>query len=71
MKIDCQLTGNDRRELVRNISEIIRQNASYLYMSTYAYSIGELSTQLNMVHLHGTAIVQQAQANAQLYQQNQ
>lgn len=41
MKIDYHLTGNDRRELVQSISEIIRQTARYLYMPSCAYSIGE------------------------------
>lgn len=41
MKIDYHLTGNDRRELVQSISEIIGQTARYLYMPTCSYSIGE------------------------------
>lgn len=41
MKIDYHLTGNDRRELVQNISEIIGVPAKYQYMPTYAYIIGE------------------------------
>lgn len=41
MKIDYHLTGNDRKELVKNISEIIEVPAQYQYMPSCAYSIGE------------------------------
>ena len=44
MKIEYNLTGNDRRELVQNISEIIGQTARYLYMPSCAYSIGDFYT---------------------------
>lgn len=44
MKIDYHLTGNDRRELVQSISEIIGQTARYLYMPSCAYSIGDFYT---------------------------
>lgn len=44
MKIDYHLTGNDRKELVQNISEIIGQTARYLYMPSCAYSIGDFYT---------------------------
>ncbi len=41
MKIEYSLTGNDRKELVKNISEIIGMPAQYQYMPTCAYTIGE------------------------------
>lgn len=44
MKIDYHFTGNDRRELVKSISEIIGQTARYLYMPSCAYSIGDFYT---------------------------
>lgn len=44
MKIDYHLTGNDRKELVKNISEIIGQTARYLYMPSCAYRIGDFYT---------------------------
>ena len=44
MKIEYNLTGNDRRELVKNISEIIGAPAEYQYMPTCAYIIGEYYT---------------------------
>lgn len=40
MKIDYHLTGNDRKELVKNISEIIGVPAQYQFMPTCAYIIG-------------------------------
>lgn len=40
MKIEYNLTGNDRKELVKNISEIIEMPAQYQYMPTCAYTIG-------------------------------
>ena len=39
MKIEYNLTGNDRKELVKNISEIIGMPAQYQYMPTCAYII--------------------------------
>lgn len=44
MKIDYHLTGNDRKKLVQDISEIIGQTARYLYMPSCAYSIGDCCT---------------------------
>lgn len=44
MKIEYSLTGNDRKELVKNISEIIGMPAQYQYMPTCAYTIGEYYT---------------------------
>ncbi len=44
MEIDYHLTGNDRKELVKNISEIIGQTARYLYMPSCAYRIGDFYT---------------------------
>ena len=41
MKIEYNLTGNDRKELVQNISEITGQTARYLYILSCAYIIGE------------------------------
>ncbi len=41
MKFEYSLTGNDRKELVKNISEIIGMPAQYQYMPTCAYTIGE------------------------------
>lgn len=40
MKIEFNLTGNDRKELVKNISEITGIPAEYQYMPTCAYIIG-------------------------------
>lgn len=40
MKIEFNLTGNDRKELVKNISEITGIPAEYQYMPTRAYIIG-------------------------------
>ncbi len=40
MKIDYHLTGNDRKKLVKNISEIIGVPAQYQFMPTCAYIIG-------------------------------
>lgn len=40
MRIEYNLTGNDRKELVKNISEIIGVPARYQYMPTCAYIIG-------------------------------
>lgn len=53
MKIEFNLTGNDRKELVKNISEIIGAPAEYQYMPTCAYSIGEHYT----VTKDGTLII--------------
>lgn len=44
MKIDYHLTGNNRKGLVQNISEITGQTARYLYMPSCAYSIGDFYT---------------------------
>ncbi len=44
MKIDYHLTGNDRKKLVQDISEITGQTARYLYMPSCAYSIGDFYT---------------------------
>ena len=44
MKIDYHLTGNDRKKLVQDISEITGQTARYLYMPSCAYSIGDFCT---------------------------
>lgn len=44
MKIEYNLTGNDRKELVQNISEITGQTARYLYMPSCAYRIGDFYT---------------------------
>lgn len=40
MIIEFNLTGNDRKELVKNISEVIGAPAEYQYMPTCAYVIG-------------------------------
>lgn len=40
MKIEFNLTGNDRKELVKAISEITGAAAEYQYMPTCAYIIG-------------------------------
>ena len=40
MIIEFGLTGNDRKELVKAVSEIIRVPAEYQYMPTCAYKIG-------------------------------
>lgn len=40
MIIDLGLTGNDRKELVKAVSEIIGTPAEYQYMPTCAYKIG-------------------------------
>lgn len=41
MIIELGLTGNDRKELVKAVSEIIGIPAEYQYMPTCAYKIGE------------------------------
>lgn len=41
MIIELGLTGNDRKELVKAVSEIIGAPAEYQYMPTCAYKIGE------------------------------
>lgn len=41
MIIELGLTGNDRKELVKAVSEIIEVPAEYQYMSTCAYKIGK------------------------------
>jgi len=41
MNIEFNLTGEDRKKLVRAVSEIIGIPAEYQYMPTCAYSIGE------------------------------
>lgn len=40
MIIELRLTGNDRKELVKTVSEIIGVPAEYQYMPTCAYKIG-------------------------------
>lgn len=40
MIIEFNLTGNDRKKLVKNISEVIGAPAEYQYMPTCAYVIG-------------------------------
>lgn len=44
MEIEYNLTGNDRKKLVKNISEITGQTARYLYMPSCAYRIGDFYT---------------------------
>lgn len=41
MIIELHLTGSDRKELVKAVSEIIGAPAEYQYMPTCAYKIGE------------------------------
>ena len=41
MNIEFNLTGEERKKLVRAISEITGIPAEYQYMPTCAYSIGE------------------------------
>ena len=52
MKIEFNLTGNDRKELVKNISEITGATAQYQYMPTCAYIIGS-----HIVTKEGTLII--------------
>ena len=40
MIIELHLTGNERKELVKAVSEIIGVPAEYQYMPTCAYKIG-------------------------------
>ena len=40
MIIELELTGTDRKELVKAVSEIIGVPAEYQYMPTCAYIIG-------------------------------
>ena len=52
MKIEFNLTGNDRKNLVKNISEITGATAEYQYMPTCAYNIGS-----HTVTKEGTLII--------------
>lgn len=52
MKIEFNLTGNDRKELVKNISEITGAAAQYQFMPTCAYIIGN-----HTVTKEGTLII--------------
>ena len=44
MIIELGLTGSDRKELVKTVSEIIGAPAEYQYMPTCAYIIGRYYT---------------------------
>lgn len=52
MKIEFNLTGNDRKNLAKNISEITGFSAEYQYMPTCAYIIGNCTVTKN-----GTLII--------------
>ena len=44
MIIELHFTGNERKELVKAVSEIIGVPAEYQYMPTCAYKIGDFYT---------------------------
>ena len=47
MMIELHLTGNERKELAKAVSDIIGVPAEYQYMSTCAYKIGRDYTVTN------------------------